>query len=88
MMHLFDCCIPSDQCSSNHLAVQSFCPIVGSREHNNGKRDGKRLSQSIRAIAMFSTREILLAADVNLFMPTLILCSAIIRSPNSGKNSG
>ena len=29
--------------------------------------------KSIRAIAMFSTREILLAADVNLFMPTVIL---------------
>ena len=29
------------------------------------------------AIAMFSTREILLAADVNLFMPTVIFFSAI-----------
>ena len=33
--------------------------------------------KSIRAIAMFSTREILLAADLNLFMPTVIFCSAI-----------
>ena len=33
--------------------------------------------KSIRAIVMFSTREKLLAADVNLFMPTVIFCSAI-----------
>ena len=63
------------------MHVHGSCPIVGSREHNNGKRDGKRSSQSIRApLPRFRHERFkvsLLAADVNLFMPTVIFCSAI-----------